>query len=152
MYSRRDFGKIVLASLSVSVALAKINSKINGVRLGIQSYSFRTLSLDDAIKAMVEIGIGECELFGGHVEPRLQSAGSGPGQGGRNPAAREEIRKWRLTVPLDHFKTVRKKFDAAGIRLQAYNYSRPIFFSVVRCGTPVVCWMTVEWRLQPLRC
>lgn len=152
MYSRRDFGKIVLAGLPLSVALAQINPKINGVRIGVQSYSFRSLSLDEAIKAMVEIGIGECELFSGHVEPRPQfgpgagprplqgapgAAGPPPGaqppqappQGqmaarpGPNPAAREELRKWRLTTPLDHFKAVRKKFDAAGVKLQAYNLS-----------------------------
>lgn len=35
----------------------------------------------------------------------------------------EEMRKWRLTVSLDHFKDVRKKFDAAGVKLQAYNLS-----------------------------
>jgi len=124
-YSRRDFGKIVLAGLPLSLALAEIKSKINGVRIGVQSYSFRTLSLDDAIKAMTSIGIGECELFSGHVEPRPQAPGPGGGGGqrGPNPAAREEMRKWRLTVPLDHFKAIRKKFDDAGIRLQAYNYS-----------------------------
>ena len=35
----------------------------------------------------------------------------------------EELRQWRLSVPLDHFKEVRRKFDAAGVRLQAYNLS-----------------------------
>jgi sugar phosphate isomerase/epimerase len=124
-----------------------INSKINGVRIGVQSYSFRGLSLDDAIKAMAEIGIGECELFSGHVEPRIgpppgggqrppEAAGrtapqgaspQGPGGGGMTPEMRrqrqEETRKWRLTVSLDHFKNVRKKFDDAGIKLQAYNLS-----------------------------
>lgn len=142
MYSRRDFNKIMLAGLPLTWALGDINSKINGVRIGVQSYSFRSMSLDDAIKAMVALGIGECELFSGHVEPRPQFAGARPPQGappaggqpppgppaggggrGPNPAAREELRKWRLTTPLDHFKAVRKKFDAAGIELQAYNYS-----------------------------
>ncbi len=124
LYSRRDFGKLALAGLPLSMALAEINSKINGVRIGVQSYSFRTLSLDDCIKAMTEIGIGECELFSGHVEPRPP----GPAGGGRpdpaaRAAAREESRKWRLTTPLDHFKAIRKKFDTAGIKLQAYNLS-----------------------------
>ena len=164
MYSRREFGRLALVGLPMTVAFARgaseINSKINGVRIGAQSYSFRGLSLDDAIKAMAEIGIGECELFSGHVEPRLGPPGGGgprpqpaatgageqpagrtppqgaaPGQtgGGRGqmtPEMREamrqrqeETRKWRLTVSLDHFKDTRKKFDAAGIKLQAYNLS-----------------------------
>ena len=140
MVSRREFGKLALAAAPLSLLLKDINSKVNGVRIGVQSYSFRTMSLDEAIKAMVEIGIGECELFSGHVEPRPQmgaggagprppqAAGGPPPQGspqgrGPNPAMREEQRKWRLTTPLDHFKAVRKKFDAAGIKLQAYNLS-----------------------------
>src|SRR5262250_2630327 len=91
MYSRREFGKFALAGLPMTVALARgsaygsgrIDSKINGVRIGIQSYSFRTLPLDEAIKAMAEIGIGECELFSGHVEPRFGP----PGGGGPRPQA-----------------------------------------------------------------
>jgi sugar phosphate isomerase/epimerase len=138
MYSRREFGKLTLAGLPMTVALAqgylRINSKFNGVRIGIQSYSFRTLSLDDAVKAMGKIGIGECELFSGHVEPRLGPPPGPPPQGEITPEMREamrearrkqqeETRKWRLSVSLDHFKDVRKKFDNAGIMLQAYNLS-----------------------------
>jgi sugar phosphate isomerase/epimerase len=118
LYSRREFGQIALAAIPLTMALAKIDSKIAGVRIGVQSYSFRTLSLDDAIKAMKDIGIGECELFSGHVEPRAPTP-----QGGRDPAFREQLRKWRLSEPMDTFKGVRKKFDDAGITLQAYNYS-----------------------------
>ncbi|HEX4947857.1 MAG TPA: sugar phosphate isomerase/epimerase [Blastocatellia bacterium] len=141
MYSRREFSKLALASLPLTLALAKGNSKVNGVRIGVQSYSFRTMSLDEAIKAMKDIGIGECELFSGHVEPRpnMPPMGPPPGAGGGGRAqltpeqqaarreamqkAAEETKKWRLTVSMDHFKDVRKKFDAAGITLQAYNYS-----------------------------
>jgi hypothetical protein len=73
---------------------------------------------------MAEIGIGECELFSGHIEPRPQMARQGPnGRPTPNPGYRDEIRKWRLTTPLDTFTAVKKKFDAAGVKLQAYNYS-----------------------------
>ena len=154
MYSRRDFGKIVasglpMAVLAPSLTFGEINPKVNGVRIGIQSYSFRNLSLDDAIKAMTTIGIGECELFSGHVEPRPQGMGGPPAGGARPPQGappaggpppqgprqmtpemreamkkrQEETRKWRLTVPMDHFTGIKAKFDAAGIKLQAYNLS-----------------------------
>jgi sugar phosphate isomerase/epimerase len=125
MYSRRDFGKIMLAGVPLSmISLPEIKSAFKGVRIGIQSYSFRTLSLDDALKAMAEIGIGECELFSGHIEPRPQMGPPGPnGRPTPNPGFRDEIRKWRLTTPLDTFTAVKKKFDAAGVKLQAYNYS-----------------------------
>ena len=127
MYTRRDFGKIALAGVPLGMALAKINSTVSGVQIGVQSYSYRDHPLDAAIQAMVETGIGECELFSPHIEPgglpRPQGQG---GRGANNPAsmkAREELRKWRLTVPMSEIKAVRKKFDDAGIWLFAYNYS-----------------------------
>jgi sugar phosphate isomerase/epimerase len=132
MYSRRDFGKIALAGLPASMALAKINSEFNGVRIGAQSYSFRDRPLDEAIQAMKEIGIGECELYSGHVEPRVQrprpqgdkaEKKSGPRGGPEAEARRQALRKWRLSVPLDEFTAVRKKFDDAGITLFAFNIS-----------------------------
>src|SRR6185503_7513756 len=111
MYTRRDFGKIALAALPASSLLAqkKINSTIGGVLIGAQSYSFREKSLDGVIQAMVEIGLGECELFSPHIEPK--------------GASREDLRKWRLTVPAAEIKAVRKKFDDAGINLYAFNDS-----------------------------
>jgi sugar phosphate isomerase/epimerase len=121
VYTRRDFGKIAMAGLPLGAALAKINSTVSGVQLGVQSYSFRDRPLDAAIQAMVEDGIGECELYSPHIEP-----GGLPrpqGSGGRGAANREELRKWRLTVPLNEIKAVRKKFDDAGIWLFAFNYS-----------------------------
>jgi sugar phosphate isomerase/epimerase len=152
VYSRREFGRMVLAGLPLPLALRSIDSRVQGVRLGVQTYSFRDLSLEDAIKAMVEIGIGECELYSGHVEPRpsfrsgpagarpqqaeAPAAGKTPepqrpqGGGGQSPQGREgyrkrqeELRYWRLNTPLEQFKAIRRKFDDAGIKLHAYNLS-----------------------------
>jgi sugar phosphate isomerase/epimerase len=109
--TRRELGKLALASLAMPLA-AEINSKLSGVQIGAQSYSFRDRPLDAMIAAMVEVGLGECELWQGHVEPR----NSGPDR-------RAELRKWRTSVALDHFQDIRKKFDDAGITISAYNYS-----------------------------
>ena len=65
-----------------------------------------------AIEACKEVGLGEVELWQGHVEPQTTGAG-----------AREELRKWRLETPLDTFANVRKQWNDAGIELYAYNLS-----------------------------
>lgn len=133
--NRRQFATTALAAASVASA-AKIDSKIHGVKIGVQSYSFRTMTLDEAIKAMVQDGIGECELFSSHAEraagapqlpppPADAKAGGGKKGGGFRmpPGFREEVRKWRTTVPLEKFKAVRQMFTDAGINLHAYNLS-----------------------------
>jgi sugar phosphate isomerase/epimerase len=111
MLSRREFASLAAGALPL-MAAAKINSKVQGVEIGAQSYSFRDRPLDQAIDAYKECGLGECELYQGHVEP----AGSGPD-------ARAELRKWRLSMPLDEFTKIRRKFDDAGVLLYAYNLS-----------------------------
>jgi sugar phosphate isomerase/epimerase len=115
MLTRRSFAKIALAA-PAAVALAqtafaqkKINSVVGGVRLGAQSYSFRGLAFDDLVKAYIETGLGECELWQGNIEPR-----------GLN---REQLREWRLKTPLDEFRGFKKKFNDAGVEVYAYNYS-----------------------------
>lgn len=110
--NRREFG---LAALGAGLAAGtgagapKPNSVIKGVTIGVQSYSFRDRTVDAAIQAMSEIGLSECEMWQGHIEP----------QG----VKRAELRKWRLTVPLEQFRARGQKFRDAGISLYAYNYS-----------------------------
>ena len=117
--SRRDFVKTAFAGMPLYAALAgKIDSIVNGVRLGTITYSFRELprtpeasdAVDVMIKALTDCGIGEIELFCPDLEPRFSG-------GGR----REDLRKWRLSTPMDHFKAVRKRFEHAGISLFAYT-------------------------------
>jgi sugar phosphate isomerase/epimerase len=108
---RREFIQLAAAM----PMFAKIDSVVSGVRLGTITYSFRDLprtpgasdAIDVMIKALTECGIGEIELFSPHAEPAQRS--------------REQLREWRLSTPLDHFKQVRKQFDDAGIRLFAYT-------------------------------
>lgn len=115
MVSRRDFLKVAAAGLPLTAFAARIDSVVSGVRLGAITYSFRQMprtpgasdAVDVMIKACTDCGIGEIELFSPDLEPA------------RLP--REELRKWRLSTPMDHFKAVRKQFGDAGISLFAYT-------------------------------
>src|SRR5882672_7668068 len=145
MFTRREFGKLAFAGLVVhggrpegrplhGEGEAAINSTVGGVRLGVQTYSFRDLprpagaadSVDVVIKAMTEAGLGECELFSPQLEPQFGSGARGARGGPPSPEAvkaREDLRKWRLESSLDHFRNAKKKFDAAGITIFAYCYN-----------------------------
>jgi sugar phosphate isomerase/epimerase len=133
MYTRRDFMGLTFAGLAVPrLALAAIDSRINGVVVGAQSYSFRELpraggdAIDPLIRAMVEVGLGDCELWAPQLEPQFAGAtargGGADAQQGR-ARAREELRAWRLSTPLDHFRSIARRFATAGITLSAFNYS-----------------------------
>src|SRR3954468_15701571 len=111
--TRRQFIGVSTVAFGLPGTAAAIDSKISDVQIGAQSYSFRDRPLDEMISAMVEIGLGECELWQGHVEPPRS----------KSPDSRDHLRKWRTTVSLDFFKDIRRKFDRAGIKLSAYNYS-----------------------------
>ena len=94
MPSRRDFLKREAASsLSMPAALAKPNSLIHGVQIGVQSNSFSDRSLDEALVAMAEIGFSECELWQGHVEAKPTLGIT-------------ELRKWREVTPASYFHEI----------------------------------------------
>jgi sugar phosphate isomerase/epimerase len=131
MYTRREFGLMTITALAVPRSLmAAIDSKVGGVRVGVQTYSFRDLPRPDAdavdviIKAMTACGLGECELWSPQIEPRFPP-GPGPVASGSPEAqkARADLRAWRLTTPIDHFRAIRKKFETAGLSIHGYNYS-----------------------------
>ncbi|HLY15603.1 MAG TPA: TIM barrel protein [Bryobacteraceae bacterium] len=113
MYSRRNFGRLALASLPLARAYAKLDSRVNGVLIGAQSYSFRDRPLDAAIQGFIDVGLSSCELSMGHVEPEMPRGAEG----------REALRKWRLSVSLNDIRAIRRKFDKAGIGLSAYAYN-----------------------------
>jgi len=123
MYTRREFSRMAIGAMVLSRPIAAAaGSKVEGVRLGVQTYSFRALPrpeggdlVEAIVRAMAECGLDECELFAPHLEPRGRS--------------REELRAWRLETPLDHFRGVERKFKAAGLAIHAYNYSFDASFS-----------------------
>jgi sugar phosphate isomerase/epimerase len=143
VYSRRDFGKIVMAGLPLSMLLAEPNSKINGVQIGAITYSFRSIpDPEEIIKAYVTIGLNEAELMSNHAEqlagappaPPAPAGGRGRGRGEMTPeqqaearkaaeARAEEMRKWRSSISMDTFKGVRKKFNDVGVEVRLLTFN-----------------------------
>jgi len=121
LYSRRQFGKLTLAALPFSLASnqtprKRLDSTVKGVRIGVQSFSFRSLSgPDEIIRAMVQIGLGSVELMSNHAEA---AAGA--------PAGGDGLRRWRRNVSMDAFGGVRRKFEEAAIDITflCYNVGR----------------------------
>jgi sugar phosphate isomerase/epimerase len=124
-YTRREFGGVVAGGLvwaghlkseagAASRDLAQ-SSRIAGVRVGTQSYSFRDRGLDEAIAAMKQLGLSYCELWSGHVERAERIPVP---QGGNR---REATRQWRLERAVTDAKDLKKRFDDAGVTLTSYD-------------------------------
>ncbi len=128
--TRREWHKLALGGVAAAAAgilpgtarravATQSESRFAGVLIGLQSYSFRDMRLDDGIAAMRQVGITSCELWEGHVEPAEL----------RRPENRERLRLWRTTIPLDYFEEIRWQFEDAGIEINAYNLSFQDHFS-----------------------
>ena len=124
--SRREFGALTLSALALPRLAA--GQTVGGVRLGVQTYSFRELARTPGgdqtaaiIDAMRTCGLTDCELWSPQIEP------AAAGGRGRTPEqvreAREALRTWRVSTPLDHFRGIKDAFARAGASIYAYNYS-----------------------------
>jgi len=142
MYSRRQFGAMALSGAAVSAlshsALwgAPLDSTDHGVKLGLITGTLNPLaevpgkdSIDVIIAQCIEVGAANIELVtvGGDTGPQV----TGGGRFGQPPAevtpaylqSRDEQRQWRIRMPLDRFRDVRRKFDAAGLNLFSYVWT-----------------------------
>ena len=117
-YTRREFGGVVAGGLVWASHLKGAGaqaSRIAGVRVGTQSYSFRDRGLDDAIAAMKQLGLSYCELWSGHVETTKTIVTP---EGGNR---REATRKWRIEQSATVAKDIRKRFDDVGVKITSYD-------------------------------
>ena len=107
-FTRREFGQCVLAGVAglsfnglAWGQTTKVKPSIfGGIEVGVQSYTFRTFTVDKMIEAMVGIGLSSVELWDGHLNPGRASDAD--------------------------FKALRKKFDDAGIKVSAYCVNFPV--------------------------
>jgi sugar phosphate isomerase/epimerase len=141
LYTRRDVGKVALATLPMAKlfgAAKMINSKFGGVQIGTISYSFNRIVTTDptiVIKSMVEIGLGEVELTSDHCEPlagapAVPAVRTGRGRAPLTPeqiaerdAAQKKLAEWRRATTSATWAGVRKQFNDAGIAVAVLCYN-----------------------------
>ncbi len=109
MQSRRVF--LSTAAGAALSAAVKPDKNFQGVVIGAQTYSLRDRDVNGCLAALKELQINTVEMFSGHAEPFQRGT------------PREEMRQWRLTVPISHFQEIRKKYNDAGVTIHAFNYS-----------------------------
>lgn len=106
------------------------NSKVGGVQLGCTTYSYRMMphKVDDVIPYLLLAGINSIELRGVAEEdlgiPQMPERPRGTltdkEKADFNKAedeVREAQRKWRLSIPMQKYADMRKKFNDAGIEV-----------------------------------
>jgi sugar phosphate isomerase/epimerase len=115
------------------------------------SFTYSGIGIEGIIKTMTDLGLGEIGVMSEHVENYLgapvllpgdgrpapwtrqgnaspaggaarsgAAQGGGPGRG-RDQAAREALRKWRLEADLTGFRNVAKQFSDAGLTFFCYG-------------------------------
>ena len=88
--------------------------------IGLQTYSLRDRPLKEAVAVMGQLGIEQCELWEGHVEPweyrwRRGLSSEQQVENQRGLAA------WRQGVDMAELTEIRTRLEQAGIRILAYN-------------------------------
>ena len=138
MYSRRDFGRLTLSGLALSVlpgvARPAMALQVRGVKVGIITGSLNPLPMDTSGRDQIDVIIEQCKALSVvdvelvSVFPQGQPQVLNGGRFGQPPAdrtpdylrTRQQLREWRVAQPLDRFRQVRQKFDAAGLNLFSY--------------------------------
>jgi sugar phosphate isomerase/epimerase len=146
-FSRRDFIKATSALAALSILPrsgfgqdeAKPNSNFSGVDIGVITYSWRGMpgSADDLLNYLVQCGLSSVELMSGPAEefagaPTFERIRRPRGEevteeerakfAGARQAQAEERRKWRLSVSMDTYKALRKKYNDAGVDIYIVKF------------------------------
>ncbi|UOE51066.1 sugar phosphate isomerase/epimerase [Mucilaginibacter sp. SMC90] len=114
-FSKSSFAGAILTKAN------KPNSLINGVQIGVITYSFRSMpdTIDDLLKYCIDCNINAIELMGDAAEIY---AGAPKREAGEDWAVfGKKIAEWRATAPIDKFKEIRKKYNDAGVSIYAWK-------------------------------
>jgi len=140
MLNRRQFvGGMGAAASLAALPLRALDA--GGVTLGLQSYTFHNVrqgglqGAETVAQGAKELKVNLVELWAPQAEPFplpvrywwpwTHASGAAPASpsGEERESRRAAVRAWRTNPPANYFQQIRQRFDAAGVRLFAYNYS-----------------------------
>lgn len=115
----------------------KPNSRVGGVQLGVTTYSYGSMphKVDDVIPYLLYAGVNSIELRNVAEEdlgiPQLKRPAPGTQLSEKEKEElakaaenlKEEQRKWRLSLPMDRYAQMRKKFNKAGIEVYIAKFA-----------------------------
>jgi len=128
---RRFIGSAALAAAGIAfaskTALAgtlfegKPNSKINGVQIGVITYSFRSLpgSAEQLLQYIVQSNISAIELMGEAAEAYAGAPQKASGEDWASYS--KKVAEWRENASIDKFKELRKMYNDAGVNIYAWK-------------------------------
>jgi len=141
MITRREFTKSLAAMPLATAALAQNKvppgaSKFDGVQIGVQTYSYRTLRdfskrldlagqkalVDRITAAIIQDNINSCEFWIAFIEP-VGGTYARTATTLEMREAREELKKWRLSHPMEIFEYSRKALTNAGIEIHSCMFN-----------------------------
>ena len=129
----------------------KPNSLIDGVQIGVITYSFRDMpdqSAEATLQYVLDSGISAIELMGGPAEsfagapkntvdmkavfPLMRKRRENQAltedeqkqlaeADAQTKAYRQEVTKWRLSAPMTKFEQVRKMYNGAGVKIYGFK-------------------------------
>ncbi|MDB5017138.1 MAG: xylose isomerase [Mucilaginibacter sp.] len=128
--SRRRFigtGMLAAAGLAMAskssvaeaiLSKAKPNSKINGIQIGVITYSFRSMpgSIEQILQYCLDCNINAIELMGDAAETY---AGAPKRDGSAD--FNSKMAEWRENTFMDSFTAIRKMYNAAGVNIYAWK-------------------------------
>ena len=136
-FTRRELGKLLLTvpvasfvtrdAFGRAAVQAKPNSKWAGVQVGLNvPYNFgsRTMSADETLEKTVQLGVNAVEMRSQPIElamgaPLAMFTGRGRAE---QTAGAEQLRTWRLANDPKKAADVRKKYEAAGVRIEVVKF------------------------------
>ncbi|MCG6187262.1 sugar phosphate isomerase/epimerase family protein [Maribellus maritimus] len=146
--SRRNFlGTTALAATGISIIpfnysftpqRKKPNSKVNGVQLGVTTYSYLRVphSLEETLGYILEAGINAVEMRGVLEEGLGIPAGPPRRRRGSDltekekaeiaeatKAAQEKQKQWRLSLPMQKYADLRKMYNDAGVDIHIAKFA-----------------------------